>query len=600
MRCCPTATAGSSCDKSVPDARYLARPTLPNGEGGAVRSKEQRTSVSASPEPQGTADEDSGPTAPLAPGPSELAFRPQPASTALQLRADRRTTGSGPVLACRYVLEDIIGRGGTSIVFRAHDLRRSSGDDLVAVKLLRAELRSNSQAIARMRHEFRQMQRLSHPGVVQVFDIDCDGDVWFMTMELVVGQTVKSWMQTAPTQSEALRVIGACCEALEHAHLAGVLHGDLKPTNVMVADDGAVKLIDFGSVPGPVNRMTGDSDSTPAVTALYASPQVLAGKRAEPRDDIFSLACLSYSILSGGRHPFGRRPSLEDGRAKSAPTYVASIPEGLFEVVERGLSAERERRPASASIFLRDLSRPVARSWMRADTALISLTESNAGDDPLDSSVGASRDGQSYMRLAVLALFVFSATVLFQHGSPQVASGASRNASVTAGTGEEPVAATANGLAPAQTTPTVAENPQPAANSVVSFDASTVHVTAGQPLVAITVKRQHGTRGRAAFAWRIERGTAQPGVDYQRIGQQVVRFIEGQVARTLFIPLITGRDRLPSTSARTFTVALEQISGGPALGRFPKVTVSLDPPPATSHLAVYQARSGASPDQPQP
>jgi len=565
-----------------------------------MKIEEQRAGVSVSPDAEDAPDDDdSGPTAPLAYGDS------RPAGTALQRSpADQPgavsaalvpSSANGPILACRYVLEDIVGRGGTSIVFRARDLRRSSSTDpradLVAVKVLRADLRPDAQAIARMRHEFRQTQRLSHPGIVRVFDIDCDGDVWFMTMELVEGQTVKSWIQTAPTQSEALRVIGACSDALEHAHSAGVLHGDLKPTNVMIADDGAVKLIDFGSVPGPVNSVTGDSDSTPAVTALYASPQVLAGNRAEPRDDVFSLACLSYSILSGGRHPFGRRPSFENGRAKSAPTYVASIPEGLFETIERGLSAERERRPASASAFLRDLSHPVARGWMRADTALISLAERSAGDDAFDSVGGTIRDGQSYMRLAVLALFVFSATVLFQHGSRQVASGATRSAPVVVPAPETPVARASTDSTIGQTAPYAADPGQPVTTSLISFDASTVHISAGQPLVAITVKRQHGTRSRAAFVWRVEHGTAQPGVDYQRTGPQVVRFIEGQVARTLFIPLINSRGTPPSTPPRTFTVALEQVAGGPALGRFPRVTIALDPPPATNHLPVYQARS---------
>jgi len=110
-------------------------------------------------------------------------------------------------------------------------------------------------------------------------------------------------------------------------------------------------------------------------------------------------------------------------------------------------------------------------------------------------------------------------------------------------------------------------------SGVISFEASTVHASAVQSLVAISVKRLPSDKSRA-FLWRVERGTAQPGVDYERIKPQVVRFIEGQAVRTLFIPLINS----PATSVqrvpRTFTVALERVKGGPALGRFARVTVT--------------------------
>ena len=283
----------------------------------------------------GAALVDDTPTAQLFPGPQQLA-------AASEMRVE---LAPGSVLRSRYELEEVIGRGGTSIIFRAKDLHRAlpQAANFVAVKLLRTEQRADPLAITRLKREFRQMQCLSHPGIVRVFDLDCDGDVWFISMELVAGRTVKTWIEKPGSHADALRIIAACCEALEHAHSLGILHGDLKPTNVMVADDGTAKLIDFGSAPSPGSRVAAGSDPTLAATPLYASPQILAGKSAERRDDVFSLACLSYSILSAGRHPFGGRPSLEDGRAKSAPTYVRAIPAGLFEVIERGLSPSVSR-----------------------------------------------------------------------------------------------------------------------------------------------------------------------------------------------------------------------------------------------------------------
>jgi hypothetical protein len=112
-----------------------------------------------------------------------------------------------------------------------------------------------------------------------------------------------------------------------------------------------------------------------------------------------------------------------------------------------------------------------------------------------------------------------------------------------------------------------------------------------QSLVAISVKRLYGIRRRGAFAWRVEQGTAHPGVDYQPMKPQVVRFSEGQVVRTLFIPLVNTHATVLPRSPRTFTVTLQQVAGGPALGRLKRVTVALDPPPNPSRPRIYQARA---------
>ena len=255
----------------------------------------------------------------------------------------------GSLLCSRYVLEEIIGLGGTSVVFRAQDLHRASTadapDKLVALKLLRGELQSDPLALSRLMREFQKMQCLSHAGIARVFDLHCHGNIWFISMELIAGRTVKSWMASPASRADALQAICTCGEALAHAHSLGVLHGDLKPTNVMVTDGGVAKLIDFGSASTLSTAAATTPDLAPTVTPLYASPQVLAGKIAEQRDDVFSLACLSYSILSAGRHPFGGHPSFENGRAKSSPTYADAIPPELFEVIARGLSPEREEDP---------------------------------------------------------------------------------------------------------------------------------------------------------------------------------------------------------------------------------------------------------------
>jgi len=528
----------------------------------------------------------------------------------------------GSVLRSRYVLEDIIGRGGTSIVFRARDLYRTSHRTLpqekpahfIAIKILRAELRADPMAHAYLKNEFWQMQSLSHPGIARVFDLDCDGGVWFISMELVAGRTVKAWTETPASHDDALRLIDTCCQALEHAHLLGVLHGDLKPTNVMVTNNGTAKLIDFGSASSAASRAAAGSEPPFAGTSLYASPQILAGKRAEQRDDIFSLACLSYSILSGGRHPFGGRPSLEDGRAKSAPTELRAIPHRLFEVIERGLSAERERRPASAGEFLRDLSDAVRRH--RADTGGVTvLAHDNIAALPhsgltarrsksvlcvndvalgvfaapksgLGDGHSLYRRAQLFARLIAVAVAIVGASVLFRPDTRREVIPAAESSRDTSATSPQLMA-----TARAETESSLEANTAANGSGVISFDSSTVHASAGQSLVAVSVKRLHAINGRGAFLWRVERGTAQPGVDYQLIEPQIARFIEGQAIRTLYIPLINGGASSVARGPRTFIVALKQLEGGPALGRFARVTITIDPPLTSGAFTVYQARA---------
>jgi serine/threonine protein kinase len=527
----------------------------------------------------------------------------------------------GSILCSRYVLEQVMGRGGTSVVFRARDLRpgapRGKAANVVALKLLHAGLRANPIALTQLSREFRQMQCLSHRGIVRVFDMDCDGEVSFISMELVAGGTVNSWMHTPASDSEAFGIITQCCEALEYAHSLGILHGDVKPSNVLLASDGTAKLIDFGSTPNPGGGTAVGFDASVGTTPLYASPQILDGLRAERRDDIFSLACLSYSILSRGRHPFGGHPSFEDGRAKSAPTYVRAIPPALFEVIERGLSAERERRPASVREFLALLT-AAERRQRAATTSVATVTRpepGTAGDTPSRSTAptllrqirltarslarpraaGAAlvafdgfdghrspdRNARSFARLIVAILAIAGATEFLQlHTRRDVIAAA-----------DVPAAVAATLVAPASAagaqSETMPQSEPPAHEAgLISFEGPTVHASAGQSMVAISVKRLQDRTGNASFAWRVERGSAQPGIDYERVEPRTARFIEGQAVRTLFIPLINTRAPLMPRGPLTFTVALERVAGGPALGRFARITVAIDPPPSLSRVAV--------------
>ena len=247
--------------------------------------------------------------------------------------AQETEVSAGRVLRGAFNLRRWFARVVECVVYRARDLHRVTAEDpdsgYVALKLLHPSQRASSNALQRLQREFRQMQMLAHPNIARVFDLDCDGDVWFVSMELIQGRALAHRLRQPIRIEEAMRIIGACSLALEYAHSMGIVHGDLKPSNVLVATDGSIKLIDFGCVPSRpgvapagADAVTGAAEHVSVATPAFASPQVLAGMRTEVSDDIFSLASLSYAILADGELPFGDRSSLDAQRARVCPAVV--------------------------------------------------------------------------------------------------------------------------------------------------------------------------------------------------------------------------------------------------------------------------------------
>jgi serine/threonine protein kinase len=288
--------------------------------------------------------------------------------------AAQREIGPGSVLRGRYLIEKSIGVGGTSTVFSALDRHRSSaranghgseqgsrlnGFGRIAVKVLRSETGASDARVFRMEREFRQMQRLTHTGIVRVFDLDCEDNLWFITMELLEGQPLHRYLRSGLKDTEALRILTQCAEALAYAHDQGIVHGDLKPGNVFITQDGSVRLFDFGSAPDLAEVTTEPMEAHRfAATPPYASPETLEGKGVDERDEIFSLGCLAYELLSGGQHPFDRKSSLEARQQGLRPQPVDPIRSQHFATIARALSWDRTERPASAREFLRALLAP--------------------------------------------------------------------------------------------------------------------------------------------------------------------------------------------------------------------------------------------------
>ena len=266
-----------------------------------------------------------------------------------------------------------LGAGGMGEVYRAQDtrLRRT-----VAIKILPDEIASHAERRARILAEARAAAALNHPGITTIYEVGEEGDQIFIVMELVSGKTIRAILSEGPVESGVLLRLGAhVAEALAAAHAQGVIHGDIKPENIVLQPEGRVKLLDFGiasqmAAETATLTRTGTTasrspDSHFAGTLAYMAPELLLGAPADARADLFSLGVLLYE-LSAGHRPFpgpGANVMVNQILHDTAPalcTAASTAPTELGRIVHKLLEKEPERRYQSArevQVDLANLSR---------------------------------------------------------------------------------------------------------------------------------------------------------------------------------------------------------------------------------------------------
>jgi eukaryotic-like serine/threonine-protein kinase len=236
------------------------------------------------------------------------------------------------------------------LVREALDLRL---DRRVAVKFLRADLADLPRARRRFEREARAAARLSHPNVVIVFDSGEEGDVPYLVMERLSGATLADEMSGKPLPLERVRAVASdVLSALAAAHRAGIVHRDIKPGNVLLTDDGHVKVSDFG-IAKTVDEIDPTLTTQVIATPAYLAPERLSGQPATPQSDLYSVGVMLYEALSGRRPFTGETPlavmrAVE--RADPPPLEPAerSFPSAIARAVERAMSPDPEHRFASA------------------------------------------------------------------------------------------------------------------------------------------------------------------------------------------------------------------------------------------------------------
>jgi formylglycine-generating enzyme required for sulfatase activity/predicted Ser/Thr protein kinase len=274
----------------------------------------------------------------------------------------------GMVLHSRFRLIEPIGEGGMSTVYKAIDLRKVEArapETHVAVKLLTVPLSDFTESLAVLQREAHKLQALPHPNIVRVIDCDRDGRTVFMTMEYLSGESLKKKLAATEHKGlpakEAVHIIKSIASGLTFAHGNGIVHGDLKPGNVLVTDNGDVKIIDFGIARLMTRhpRATGvNGDERPRLSALtppYASPEMLEHAEADPRDDIYALACIAHELLTG-RHPFDRLVANEARDSGMKVIRRSSMSTAQFKAISHGLEFDREKRTPSVERFMEEFT----------------------------------------------------------------------------------------------------------------------------------------------------------------------------------------------------------------------------------------------------
>ncbi|MGK0441359.1 MAG: serine/threonine protein kinase [Pseudohongiellaceae bacterium] len=278
----------------------------------------------------------------------------------------------GTVLLGRYVLSELIAEGGTSYIYRAHDklvVQNQAVDATpIVVKIVRPDLMDNEAALELLFCETITARTLSHPNIINIVDYYRDGNINFAIMEMIDGESLAEYMTRQRDNQLSLKqagvIIGDVASALQAMHQQGLIHSDIKPSNILISNSGAVKLIDLattrsvthsnkpiakGFKPG-LSLASSATGGFHGYTLAYASRETIEDKPATPSDDVYSFACIIYEMLSG-EHPYDRQ-SADKIADDEQPKKFKAISIWQWFVLKKALKLHAKQRFQSISQFM--------------------------------------------------------------------------------------------------------------------------------------------------------------------------------------------------------------------------------------------------------
>ncbi len=262
----------------------------------------------------------------------------------------------GKKLDGRYEITELVGEGGMANVYKAFD---NVENKTVAVKILKKEFAENEEFLRRFRNESKAIAVLSHPNIVKVFDVGFSDQIQFIVMEYIDGITLKEYIEEQGTLSwkDSVHFIIQILRALQHAHNKGIVHRDIKPQNIMMFDDGTIKVMDFGIA--KFAREDGKTAADQAIGSVhYISPEQAGGKTVSDKSDIYSVGVMLYEMLTGQK-PFDADTPVSiaimhmHDKATPPSEVNPDIPPALEEIIMCAMEKESEKRYQSAAEMIK-------------------------------------------------------------------------------------------------------------------------------------------------------------------------------------------------------------------------------------------------------
>jgi Protein kinase domain len=494
----------------------------------------------------------------------------------------------GDVLRRRYRLESILGTGSMGTVYEASDPLRLGVPPLgqrMAIKVLHSAVAKRLELLQELRREFQDLQLLSHPNILRVYEFDRDGPLAFFTMEILSGislaRLVSARQQGPLPRPLALAMIRDLASALDHAHSHNLLHGDINPQNVFINTRGEVRLLNFGKAQRTgISPITVEEEPlmTSSATPGFASCQVLEGDQRNVQDDLFSLACVACLILSG-QHPYRGNSAIEARAMHLRPRRPGGLSHAQWSALRAALHFDRKKRPADIA------------TW----TAQFDLRDAAARLPPVGEMIEARATASNrWVPIAAVAAVVVALAAAYwmatQNGRPPAEANSTHDTAVVQAE-QSPAPATPVAAAPKTPAPLpapiaappkhvessvlasapppavspAAESPTPSAASAsrtkVEMIADTVEAIPGEHAVPVIVRRRGSLRGETHFNWWTESGTAKPGTDFVAVVPRVERMEDGQSSATLTIAVTDVLRAQP----KSFYVVIDEAEGGATL-----------------------------------
>lgn len=343
---------------------------------------------------------------------------------------------TGKKLDGRYEIRELIGVGGMANVYHCYD---TIDDREVAIKILKDEFLDNEDFIRRFKNESKAIAVLNHPNIVRVYDVSFGDMIQYIVMEYIDGITLKEYieMQGVLDWKETLHLTTQILKALQHAHENGIVHRDIKPQNIMLLQDGTIKVTDFG-----IARFSSNATRTMTEQAIgsvhYIAPEQARGEKTDGKTDIYSVGVMMYEMLTG-RLPFDADSAVSVALMQLQTTpkrprqINPDIPNGLEEITMKSMQKNPNDRYLSAVVMLSDIERfrlnpsisfeykyfeeksgysdAVKRSKKSHDNDKNSDTTADYDDSPVKSPVLAAIKG--IIIAAVITLIVFGGLALY-------------------------------------------------------------------------------------------------------------------------------------------------------------------------------------------